>query len=139
MNRAPRYITPGWRSSFPHGCIECKVRKARFRFRGRFYADDDHTHLSREVEMLRPRLVLTYDKTAANFFVDKATALGVSVVPGSPWPSVVGWSTPHRAWGWPLALLAVKGTYAMSHDETDFICAKGAELLAECNRLEQEP
>ena len=43
MNRAPGYITLGWRSLSPHACIGCKVRKARFRFRGRFYADDDHT------------------------------------------------------------------------------------------------
>lgn len=43
MNRAARYMTPGWRSAFPHRCLGCGGRKARFTYRGRFYADDDHT------------------------------------------------------------------------------------------------
>lgn len=43
MNRATRYVTDGWRSSFPHRCMGCSSRKARFTFRGRFYADHDHT------------------------------------------------------------------------------------------------
>jgi len=96
------------------------------------------THLLRELEILRPRLVLTYDMHAAKFFVDHATARGVSVVTGSEWPSVMGWSTPQRAWGWPLALLAVTGKRDKTHAEVDFIRDKGAELLAECNRLERE-
>ena len=43
MNCASRYITSGWRSSSPHRCLGCGARKARFSFRGRFYADPDHT------------------------------------------------------------------------------------------------
>ena len=43
MNRAARYNTSDWRSSFPHRCVTCEGRKARFFFRGRFYADHDHT------------------------------------------------------------------------------------------------
>ena len=43
MNRAPRYFTPGWRSLLLHRCVGCSSRKARFTFRGRFYADNDHT------------------------------------------------------------------------------------------------
>jgi hypothetical protein len=96
-------------------------------------------HLLRELGLLRPRLVLTYDKDAARFFVNQAEALGVSVVTQSQWPSVVGWSNPHRAWGWPLALLAVTGKRDKTHAEVAYIQEKGAELLAECNRLEREP
>jgi hypothetical protein len=43
MNRSARYITPGWRSSFPHRCLGCGLRKALFSFRGRVYAKRDHT------------------------------------------------------------------------------------------------
>jgi hypothetical protein len=43
MNRAARYNTSGWHSSFPHRCLGCDIRKARFFFRGRFHADPDHT------------------------------------------------------------------------------------------------
>ena len=94
-------------------------------------------HLLRELEILHPRLVLTYDKDAANFFVEEATARGVSVVRNNcSWPSVVGWSSPHGAWGWPLGLLAVTGKHDKSHAEIAFIRDKGTELLAQCKRLE---
>lgn len=59
MNRAARYHTPGWAHAFPHRCLGCRSRKARFQFRGRVYADRDHTLCRRCYsslsESLRPR------------------------------------------------------------------------------------
>ena len=43
MHRAARYHTPRWHHTFPHRCLGCGARKARFTFRGRVYADRDHT------------------------------------------------------------------------------------------------
>lgn len=43
MNRAERYHTPRYQHVFPHRCLGCGARKARFQYRGRVYADRDHT------------------------------------------------------------------------------------------------
>ncbi len=43
MNRAARYYTPRYQHAFPHRCLDCGARKARFQYRGRVYADRDHT------------------------------------------------------------------------------------------------
>lgn len=94
-------------------------------------------HLWREVELLRPRLLLTYDKDAAGFFIDAISARGIAVEQTSRWPSVIGWTGVHRAWGWPMALLAVSGKRDKTHDEVAFIRSKGAELLAACVRAER--
>lgn len=96
-------------------------------------------HLWREVELLQPRLVLTYDKNAADFFLGEARARAVAVEEQHSWPSVAGWTAPHRTWGWPMALLAVTGKRDKTHDEVAFIRERGAALLAECVRAEQAP
>ena len=96
-------------------------------------------HLWREVELLRPRLILTYDKNAADFFLRAATARGVPVDQQNSWPSVVGWAAPHRAWGWPMALLLITGKRDKTHEEIAFISDRGAKLLEECVLSEPAP
>ena len=39
MNRAERYHSPRYQHAFPHRCLGCGDRKARFQYRGRVYAD----------------------------------------------------------------------------------------------------
>ena len=55
MNRADRYHQPGWTHDFPHR-MGCRKRKARFYFRGYFYADRDHTLCPRCYNSLFQRL-----------------------------------------------------------------------------------
>lgn len=88
-------------------------------------------HLWREVQLLQPRLLITYDVDAAEFFLGRARGLGVPVeVPEPAMRSAIrGWSRSNAAWGWPLAILAVTGIRAKSTLQVEFIRLKGSELL----------
>lgn len=88
-------------------------------------------HLWREVQLLQPRLVITYDVDAAEFFLGRARDAGVPMeVPDSAMRSAIrGWCPSSAAWGWPLAILAVTGIRAKSTSQVDFIQRKGSELL----------
>jgi len=89
------------------------------------------THLWREVQVLQPRLLITYDKDAADFFLQRARHFGVPVeTPDRAMTSAIrGWSTSNAAWGWPLAILAVTGIRAKNAAQVEFIKRKGSELL----------
>jgi len=56
MNRAARYYTPRYQHAFPHRCLDCGARKARFQYRGRVYADRDHTLCKRCFSRLQQQM-----------------------------------------------------------------------------------
>jgi hypothetical protein len=91
-----------------------------------------NVHLWAEALILRPKLILTYDSDAANFFARAAVERGIPVHPGPPEvrPSVVkGWTAPSAVWGWPMGLLLVTGLRAKLANEVSWIRSKGLDLI----------
>lgn len=90
-------------------------------------------HLWRECELLRPRLLLTYDKDASSFFQDAARERGISMQPapiGIRSSAAVGWIETTDRWGWPMGAVLSTGLRAKARGEVDWIRAKAAEVLS---------
>jgi hypothetical protein len=105
----------------------------------RFYADRCiANHLWRELDVLRPRLLLAVDSDAAAWWREQAEARGLEVrVPpeGVRSAETVGWVAPSGAWGWPMGLVLVGDAADGARGHRDLTLkwarAAGARVLGE--------
>lgn len=78
-------------------------------------------HLGAELRALRPKVILTHDREAAEHFAARAGELGLALrEPGASVRAseVLGWVEASDAWGWPMGLALVKDVEGEYHENT---------------------
>lgn len=93
-------------------------------------------HLHAELAALKPRLIMTYETEAADWFASRAASLGLKLNPPAPGlrtSEIGGWVAPSEAWGWRCGLALVKDEPERGYDHNTKRWAKaaGARVLAE--------
>lgn len=90
-------------------------------------------HFRAELAALRPRVVVTHEREAAEHFAGEAERLGLPLrEPGSSVRAseVLGWVETSTKWGWPMGLALVKDAEDTYHENTlRWIHAVFARLL----------
>lgn len=79
------------------------------------------SHFEDELRLLRPRVLVTFHKEAADEMAHRAEALGVEV--RAPHPRVraseaLGWTLPSPAWGWRMGLVLLRDAPERYHADT---------------------
>jgi hypothetical protein len=103
----------------------------------RFYADRCiRKHFLDELNALRPKLVVTFDKESATWFTTAAKERGVRVI--DPVPAIRnaemhGWAQPSNAWGWRMGLVLLRDAKENRYhpDTSRWAKAAGKRVLEE--------